>query len=60
MQTDSEFMPKHPTQSRPANRDIVDTLRTAGVAPQRMLELDQGRALAQWQRCVMNGLVTMR
>ena len=49
MQTDSEFMPKHPTQSRPANRDIVDTLRTAGVAPQRMVELDQGRALAQWQ-----------
>lgn len=49
MQTDSESMPKHPTQSRPANRDIVDTLRTAGVAPQRMVELDQGRALAQWQ-----------
>lgn len=49
MQTDSESMPKCPTQSRPANRDIVDTLRTAGVAPQRMLELDQGRALAQWQ-----------
>lgn len=49
MQTDSEFIPKHPTQSRPANRDIVDTLRTAGVAPQRMVELDQGRALAQWQ-----------
>ncbi|WP_305965938.1 helix-turn-helix domain-containing protein [Marinobacter salsuginis] len=49
MQTDSEFMPKRPKQSRPANRDIVDTLRTAGVAPQRMVELDQGRALAQWQ-----------
>ena len=49
MQTDSESMPIHPTQSRPANRDIVDTLRTAGVAPQRMVELDQGRALAQWQ-----------
>jgi AraC family transcriptional regulator len=49
MQTDSESMPKHPTQSRPASRDIVDTLRTAGVAPQRMVELDQGRALAQWQ-----------
>ncbi|MTI99644.1 MAG: helix-turn-helix transcriptional regulator [Marinobacter adhaerens] len=49
MQTDSESMPRHPTQSRPTNRDIVDTLRTAGVAPQRMVELDQGRALAQWQ-----------
>ena len=49
MQTDSEPMPECPKQLQPANRDIVDTLRTAGVAPQRMLELDQGRALAQWQ-----------
>lgn len=49
MQTDSESMPKRPTRSNPETRDIVDTLRTAGVAPQRMLELDQGRALAQWQ-----------
>ncbi|WP_375192277.1 helix-turn-helix domain-containing protein [Marinobacter sp.] len=44
MQTDPE-----PLTERPSNRDIVDTLRTAGVAPKRILELGQGRALAQWQ-----------
>ncbi|WP_341582466.1 helix-turn-helix transcriptional regulator [Marinobacter metalliresistant] len=49
MQTDPESASHPRTQSRKATRDIVDTLRTAGVAPQRMLELDQGRALAQWQ-----------
>ena len=49
MQTDAESMPNSPSQSHPENRDIVDALKTAGVAPQRMLELDQGRALAQWQ-----------
>lgn len=39
----------HPAPERSAQIDIADSLRTAGVAPQRMLELDQGRTLAQWQ-----------
>ncbi|MFO7528983.1 MAG: AraC family transcriptional regulator [Marinobacter sp.] len=49
MHTDSESASNLPTQPRLAHRDIVDALTTAGVAPQRMLELDNGRALAQWQ-----------
>lgn len=38
--------PTNPLQQR---RDIVDTLKAAGVAPQKLMELDKGRALAQWQ-----------
>lgn len=38
-----------PTTPRQERRDIVDTLTAAGVAPQRLMELDKGRALAQWQ-----------
>lgn len=49
MQTDPEPASTPSTQSRRAHRDIVDSLRTAGVSPQRMLELDHGRTLAQWQ-----------
>lgn len=49
MHTEPESVSNRLTPTRPENRDIVDTLKTAGVAPQRMLELDQGRALAQWQ-----------
>jgi len=37
------------TSSRQQRRDIVDTLRAAGVAPQKLLELDNRRALVQWQ-----------
>lgn len=36
-------------QSAPQRHDIADTLRAAGVAPMRVLELDQGRTLAHWQ-----------
>ncbi|WP_254774278.1 hypothetical protein [Marinobacter sp. AC-23] len=39
-----------PTNTSPTKRrDIVDTLKAAGVAPQKLMELDKGRALAQWQ-----------
>ncbi|MBU2953764.1 helix-turn-helix domain-containing protein [Marinobacter sp. F3R08] len=49
MQTNSTSASNLPTHSRQAPRDIVDSLKSAGVVPRRILELDQGRALAQWQ-----------
>lgn len=49
MHTDPESALNPSAQPQHAPRDIVDTLRTAGIAPRRMLELNQGRALAQWQ-----------
>ena len=38
-----------PTNPHQQRRDIVDALKAAGVAPQKLMELDQGRALAQWR-----------
>ncbi len=39
-----------PVQDRPGGQlDIADSLRTAGVAPQRMMNLEHGKTLAQWQ-----------
>lgn len=38
-----------PVQDRPGQLDIADSLRTAGVAPQRMMDLEHGKTLAQWQ-----------
>ena len=38
-----------PVQDRPGQLDIADSLRTAGVAPQRMMNLEHGKTLAQWQ-----------
>ncbi|MDX1757686.1 MAG: AraC family transcriptional regulator [Marinobacter sp.] len=45
MHTDSHS----PSQPTPGSRDIVESLQAAGVAPRQLLELDSGRALAQWQ-----------
>jgi len=49
MQKDSESAPHPPKQPDQSPRDMADTLRTAGLAPKRMLELEQGRTLALWQ-----------
>src|SRR5690554_6330530 len=38
-----------PLQDRPGQLDIAESLRTAGVAPQRMMDLEHGKTLAQWQ-----------
>ena len=38
-----------PLQDRRGQLDIADSLRTAGVAPQRMMDLEHGKTLAQWQ-----------
>jgi AraC family transcriptional regulator len=38
-----------PLQDRPGQLDIADSLRTAGVAPQRMMNLEHGKTLVQWQ-----------
>lgn len=37
------------TAQPPPGRDIVTALKAAGAAPQRLLELDNGRALALWR-----------
>lgn len=51
-----------PTNSLQQRRDIVDTLKAAGVAPQKLMELDKGRALAHWQnrkeKCVTSDHAT--
>lgn len=39
----------NPDQTVPQRRDIAETLQAAGVAPKKLLELGQGRALAHWQ-----------
>lgn len=44
---DTDPIPTHTSPTK--RRDIVDTLKAAGVAPQKLMELDKGRALAQWQ-----------
>ena len=49
MQTSSPQIPDSTKNPHRERRDIVDALRAAGVAPQKLMELDQGRALAQWQ-----------
>jgi len=49
MQNDSESAQDLPTQPEQAPRDMADTLRTAGLEPKRLLELEQGRTLALWQ-----------
>ena len=41
--------PHSPTTPMPERRDIIDALQAVGVAPQRLLELDHGRALALWR-----------
>lgn len=38
-----------PSSANAQGRDMIDALQAAGVAPQRLLELPQGRALALWQ-----------
>ena len=49
MQTSSPQIPDSTKNPHRERRDIVDALRAAGVAPQKLMALDQGRALAQWQ-----------
>lgn len=49
MHDDSTLAPDSPLSTQQDSRDIVDALKAVGVTPRKLMELDEGRAIAWWQ-----------